>query len=254
MRLTYKLPSGLIYYPYLIELIKDNHCLIAGTTGAGKSVLENAIIYSLLCTHYPGDVASGEGCRFVLIDPKQVELDIYKNLPHTMLYADNMPDILQAVNNIRLLINKRLATMKKQGIRKSKESPIYVFIDELVDIVTSPKSKEIIKIIVDCISISRATNIFFIFLTQAPNRKILKPEIVLNCGCRVALRCENAIESRQILGDSSAVYLPKHGLAIVQQNIDRYNIKIPFYNDHELEQIVNHWTQQHSFINFFLHR
>ena len=64
--------------------------------------------------------------------------------------------------------------------------------------------KDILKRIADTISISRACNIFYVRSTQAPNRKILKPEIVLNCNCRVALYCNSAIESRQIINENGA--------------------------------------------------
>ena len=141
--MIYTLPYGLYYKPYLIEMVEGNHTLIAGTTGSGKSVLENAIIYALLCDRFPGQAQNGQGCRFVLLDPKKVELRPYKDLPHTLWYADNMEDIQKALANVRFLIDKRLNTMQRQGIRKSQEYPVYVFIDELVDIVTSSKSKEI---------------------------------------------------------------------------------------------------------------
>ena len=253
MKLKYRIPGGLTYRPYLLELIEENHCLISGTTGSGKSVLENGIIYSLLCTKYPGKTASNTGCKMVFIDPKKVELDIYKNLPHCLYYADNIPDIEKTLYCIRQIVDNRLYTMKKAGCRKSKECPIYVFIDELVDIVTSSRSKQIIELIKDIISISRCVNIFFCILTQAPNRKILKPEIVLNCNCKVALRCNSPIESRQIIDTNEAVDLPEHGLAIVQNNIDRYMIKIPFYNDMQLEDIAHYWTKQNRILRTIFH-
>lgn len=248
--MKYTLPSRGKYAPYLIDMIKGNHTLIAGTTGAGKSVLENAIIYALLASHFPDiPTGGGKGARFVLIDPKKVELRMYKDLPHTWIYADNMPDIEQALYNVRLLIDRRLKVMQKNGYKKSLECPYYVFIDELVDIVTSDRHKQIISLIKDCISISRATNIYFVILTQAPNRKILLPEIVLNMNCRCALRCNSPIESRQIIGTDEAANLPKYGIGIVQDNTEKYKIEIPFYDDYKLQDIVNHWTKQHPIYN-----
>lgn len=247
MKHTYTLPSGgTPYAPYLLEMVSNNHTLIAGTTGAGKSVLENSIIYAMLSARYPGQTASGRGARFILIDPKRVELRMYKNLPHTMFYADNMSDIVDVLRSVRGIIDGRTRRMAKRGERQSSECPIYVFIDELVDLVVSARSKEIVRLISDSISIARAANVFFIILTQAPNRKVLKPEIVLNCNCRCALRCNNAIESRQIIGDDSAVSLPLHGLGIVQQNLSRYQIDIPFYSDEEIKHNIRHWTKQNN--------
>ena len=166
-----------------------------------------------------------------------------------MIYSDNINGIISGLQRVRALIDQRLYNMKKSGLRTSLETPVYIFIDELVELMTCKRSKEITELIKDCISISRATNIFFIMLTQAPNRKILKPEIVLNCNCRVALFCNDSIESRQIIHDDTACNLPKHGLAIVQDNTDKYMIKIPLLTDDQMQRIVNHWNTQHTFFN-----
>ena len=252
MKRKYTLPSGGAQYaPYLLEMIKGNHTLIAGTTGAGKSVLENSIIYALLSECYPGTPDKGSGARLVLIDPKKVELRLYKNLPHTLFYADEINSIIDVLFAIRGIIDDRLKRMQRGGIRFTTECPIYVFIDELVDLVTSARSKDIVRLIADSISIARACGVYFVILTQAPNRKILKPEIVLNCNCRVALRCNSPIESRQIIGDDSAAGLPLHGLGIVQKNLERYQIKIPFYSDAEIKRTVDQWTRQNKAGNLF---
>lgn len=254
MKLKYTLPKGLTYCPYLLDLIQGNHVLIAGTTGAGKSVLENDIIYSILCTKYPGQTENGNGARLVLIDPKRVELDIYKSLPHCLMYADNIPAIETALKNVRQIIDSRLSAMKARGQRKSEEAPIYIFIDELVDLVESDRSKSIIRLLSDSASISRATNIFFIALTQSPSRSIIPAKFKLLFNCRVALRCNNRIESQQIIDDNSALELPLHGLAVVQNNLERYLIKIPMYTDRQISDIVQHWTRQHSFYNSIFKR
>lgn len=247
--MKYKTPGGLYYSPYLLDLIDNNHVLIAGTTGSGKSVLENAIIYSLLCTKYPGNAAHNNGCKLVFIDPKKVELDLYKNLPHTLWYSDNINGIETILYNIRLMIDDRLHYMKKNHLRTFDGCPVYVFIDEMVDLIKSDKAKSIIKYLSDSISISRCCKIFFILSTQAPNRRVLLPEVVLNCNCRVALYCKDKIESRQIIGTSGAETLPKHGLAIVQNNTDQYYIKVKMKSDYEINQIVEFWESQHRFYN-----
>lgn len=249
--MRYTTPTDARYAPYLLDMVEGNHTLIAGTTGAGKSVLENSIIYAMLATKFPGNVASGNGARFVLLDPKKVELRMYKDLPHTWIYADDIVGIEKALVNVRLLIDQRLKDMQRKRQRKSSECPVYVFIDELVDLVTSARSKSIVRSIADSISIARAAGVYFVILTQAPNRKILLPEITLNTNCRCALFCNNAIESRQVIGDDSATALPAHGLGIVQQNTERYKIEIPMYHDRDIYNIINHWTKQHPVHNFF---
>lgn len=249
--MRYRTPGGLMYAPYLLDLIEGNHTLIAGATGAGKSVLENAIIYGLLCTHYPGNAASGRGCQFVFIDPKLVELEIYRNLPHTWIYADNPDSIETALYNVRLLIDSRLREMKRRRLRTYDGAPVYVFIDELVDLVEARNSKNIMRILVDSISIARAAGVYYVIATQAPNRKILKPEIVLNMNCRVALRCNSPIESRQIIGTNGAEELPPHGLAIVQRNIEKYMIEIKMKSDADIQNLVSFWEKQHPIKNYF---
>ena len=249
MRIKYNTPTGALYAPYLLKMIEGNHTLIAGTVGAGKSVLENSIIYALLATKFPGSPDAGSGAQLVLIDPKRVELDVYKNLPHTLLYADKLPDIVSALEFVRAEIDRRLDRMKKNGQRKSTECPIYVFIDELVDLMASKYEKEISRLLSDSASISRATNIYFIALTQSPSRKIIPAKFKLLFNCRVALRCNNSIESRQIIDDDSATELPLNGYGIVQQNLERYKIKIPMYSDSDINAMVNHWTKQHPILN-----
>lgn len=253
--MRYNLPSGGTYAPYLLEMIEGNHVLIAGTTGAGKSVLENAIIHSVLAARYPGQTADGSGARLILFDPKKVELWQYKNLPHTMLYADTIPDIKTALKSIRVMIEERLNRMRKRGERKSSECPVYIFIDELVDLVTNrTHGKEIVRLFADTASISRAANVFYVALTQSPARAIIPAQFKLLFNCRVALFCNNAVESRQIIDDDTATALPEHGIAIVQQNISRYKIKIPFYSDEELNRLVRHWEKQHPIINALRHQ
>ena len=255
MKHTYTLPSGGVYAPYLLEMVEGNHTLIAGTVGAGKSVLENSIIYAMLSTRFPGQTADGRGARFVLIDPKKVELVMYKNLPHTLFYADNTPDIVDVLHKVRSLIDDRFRRMQSKGQRKTDDCPVYVFIDELVDLVTHRKyGKEITALLSDIASISRACSVFIVALTQSPARIIIPAQFKLLFNCRVGLRCNNAIESRQIIDDDSAVSLPRHGLGIVQQNLDRYQIKIPFYSDEEINTIVRHWTKQKSPVGRWLAR
>ena len=245
MKLRYTIPAGYNYAPYLLDLIEGNHTLIAGTTGAGKSVLENSIINAIMCEKFPGQTDSGNGCKLILIDPKRVELSLYKDLPHTLYYADNIPEIEATFKKIRAIIETRLAKMQKRRERKTSDCPIYVFIDELVDIVESKRSKQILEIFADCISISRAAGVFFVTCTQSPARGMIPAVIKLNCSCRVALKCNDVIESRQIIDSPEAVNLPRHGEGIVKQGLDKYNIDIPLTPDRQLEALAKFWSKQH---------
>lgn len=253
MKLTYTIPAGVTYSPDFLNLIEDNHVLIAGTTGAGKSVFENGIINAILCTKYPGQTANGNGARLVLIDPKRCELYLYKDLPHTIGYADSIPDMVYLLRQVRGIVENRLLTMQRQRRKTSAECPIYVFIDELVDLVTSAQGNEIKRLLSDTASISRAAGVFFVVLTQSPARAIIPAAFKLLFNCRVALRCNNSIESRQIIDDDSATTLPRHGLAVVQQNLDRYYLKIPFIPDAQLESLAAFWSKQHRIYRKLFH-
>lgn len=254
----YTLPGGTeyagyltTYAPYLIDTIDGNHVFIAGTTGAGKSTLENSIIKSLLSCKFPGSDDNGRNAKIILLDPKRVELRLYKNLPHTIIYADTIDSIVNALYNIKDIINDRLNVMIKQGRRKSAETPIYIFIDEIINLIESKRGKEIIRLISDTISISRACNVFYIISTQNPARDKIPASVQLNCNCRIALRCNSPIESKMIIGDASALELPKHGRAIVVKDLERYQIAVPLYSDIELQYIVRSWTDQKSILNRF---
>lgn len=251
--MKYHIPQvGATYIPSLVDSVKNNHTLIAGATDCGKSTLEHGIIRGFLGTCLPGRDDTGRNVLFMFFDPKKVELSMYKNLPHTIYYANDIYGIEQGLMNVRQIIDKRLNRMMKKGLRQSDEAPIYVFIDELVDLVTSNRSKAIMGYLKDCISISRCCNIFFVICTQAPSRKILLPEVVLNCNCRIALRCNNAIESRQIIATDEAVNLPKHGEGIVIKNVDKYRIEIPLYTDQEIQAVIKGWTKQHPIYDAYI--
>jgi len=253
MRIKYTIPAGALYAPYLLNIIKGNHTIIAGTTGSGKSVLENSIVYALLCATFPGDDNNGKNARFIFLDPKKVEFDCYKNLPHTLYYADNIETIIKVLQRVRELIDNRLFIMKKKSQRQSDAAPVYVFIDEIVTIIENKKYKNIVlSLLSDILSISRATNIFCIISTQNPARGCIPATIQINCNCKVALRCNNSIESREIIGESGAENLPKNGFAIVRQNMEKYKIKIPFYSDQDINDIVKFWTRQHKILNKLL--
>lgn len=238
--MIYTMPAG-TFCPHLLDLIQNNHTLIAGATGAGKSVLENEILKAFLLNYFP---CGSSGANLVLIDPKKVELREYKDVPHCIRYADNIPDIVQTLHDIRDTVNARLDYMQNKGLRQYDGTPIYIFVDEIVDLFKSAESKTILRLMSDILSISRATSIYWVILTQAPNREILKAEIVLNMNCRVALRCNFAIESRQIIGEAGAEKLPDHGIGIVQRGIQKFQIAIPMSSESERKEIIKAWTSQ----------
>ena len=82
-----------------------------------------------------------------------------------------------------------------------------------------------------------------------PSRLIIPAQFKLLFNCRVALRCNSAIESRQIIDDASATTLPKYGMGIVQKDTERYYIQIPYYTDNVLNDLVRQWNKQHPILD-----
>ena len=109
MNKTWQTPSGK-YYDVMMEMLNEPHLLIAGTTGSGKSVLLNTLIYTAL-------LAAPCQKQFILIDPKSVELMDYQDLPHTMMYADSMDDIAVALEAACNLMDNRFRYMKSNHIK-----------------------------------------------------------------------------------------------------------------------------------------
>lgn len=237
LKTKYKNPIGASINPIIEDILISPHTLIAGTTGSGKSVLLNNILISFLNTR---------GCNnsFVLIDPKRVELSLYKNFPHCVGYTS---DITQAVNYLDCaidLIEKRYKYMEKKHLRQFDGSHYYIIIDELADIMISPQKKAFQLKLQKILQIARAANIHVIACTQAPSRQVIPAAIVLNFTNRVALRCLNNIESRQILNQAGAEKLPQYGKAYYlspKNGISKINIE--YLDNTYYQYTVNLWQQ-----------
>lgn len=233
---TYTTPSGSAPAVY-VDILQQPHTLIAGTTGSGKSCTINGIIYTAL---YKSPLHT----RFILIDPKRTELVMYRNLPHTIVYTSDPGEALQILNNATVEIDLRYDRATEKGLKKSDEADIYIFIDELSDLIFSePRTVQTLGKIA---RIGRAANVHLIAATQCPNRKTLSAEFAANCPARLALRCREKIESRQIIGNGSAVTLPQYGCAYYQapQYTTLQLVKIPYYPDNILLERVQFWEKQ----------
>ena len=113
--IQYRTPGGDVYMPF-VNLVKNRHLLIAGTTGSGKSVVINGIITSLLMTSGPDTV------QFVLIDPKRVELKKYAGVPHCVRYARTMEEIKNALQDCVTEMEKRFNIMDMEGVTEYQGS------------------------------------------------------------------------------------------------------------------------------------
>lgn len=196
------------------NILTSAHTLIAGTTGSGKSTLLHSFIYYTMKTYQPNNV------KFVLIDLKRVELAKYKNLKHTMTYANNVKDAEMVLSMCQLFMRNRYAEMEKQGQTESIYNHIYIIIDELADLIA--QSKKAVDLIASIGRLGRASHIHLILATQSPDRKTLCAKIQQNITNTIALRCKTAIESRQVLGISGAETLTALGDVITWNGSQGY--------------------------------
>ena len=231
-------PGGTAPRLYL-DILQQPHTLIAGTTGSGKSVLMNGVIFTALYKA-PSQV------QFVFIDTKYTEQRIYKDLPHTVQYIDNAAEAAQALESVLKETRNRAQRAAAQGLKQSTESHLYIFIDELGDLVLSNRATA--RTLGQIAMIGRAANVHLIGGTQCPNRKTLSAEFAANCAARVGLRCRDPIESRQIIGSPAAVRLPfvGYGYYLTPQLLTPELVKIPYITDSELAARVQWWTDQNK--------
>lgn len=243
---TWQTPAGTLY-PFHADLLKQPHLLIAGATGSGKSVILNGIIYNAL-------YKSPNECAFILCDPKRVELRRYKDLPHVLRFANDAQTIADALQYAHGVMMERFADMERRGIVETDRRDIYIIVDEFADLITKGADRELNKAktsidanIESIGRLGRAAHVHLILATQSPDRKTIKAHIVQNMTAKLALRCDSAIESRQIIGDKGAELLPRYGEALYKTPEYRtaaHVRNILLFHDSELAARVSWWTSQ----------
>lgn len=202
-------PNKIDFYEMLIN--SGNHSLIAGTTGSGKSVLLNNCLNYMLANYSPKDF------NLILFDPKIVELSKYQKIKHCLYYESEPHKINNIMRGLIVTMNNRYKTMEKLKVTTYPGTKIIVVVDEIADLLTAygNESKLFKKYLQILLAKSRASGINFVICTQAPNRKVIPAEIVLNIPTRCALRCLSSIESRQAIGFAGAELLPKYGSCLL---------------------------------------
>lgn len=238
----YVLPPSAPYVERYADILENaTHLLIGGTTGSGKSVLLNGLMHTALALYGPGDMS------FILIDPKIVELSPYKRLPHVLRYESDPQEILSLLRQVYGFMMDRYEQMERTGDKKYKGTKIVIVIDELADLLMSEYGRDIKKELVKLLQKGRAASIMLILATQSPSRKILSAELVLNIPNRIALYCDNAIESKQILGVKGAEELGyRDGSCLYKEPgkpVERLE-NIPVFADAELNNRIAFWTRQ----------
>ncbi len=232
--------SGL---PIIGDLTAMPHLLIAGTTGSGKSVCINTIIVSLLYKLGP------DKCKFILIDPKMLELSAYEGIPH--LLCPVITDSKKATCALDWTVkemNNRYKLMTKVGVRnidgynskhKLKMPYIVVVVDEMSDLMLVA-GKEIENYIQKLSQMARAAGIHIIMATQRPSVDVITGTIKANFPTRVSFQVSSKIDSRTILGEQGAEQLLGKGDMLFMSSANRIvRIHGPYISEREIEQITS---------------
>ncbi|MBQ2348673.1 MAG: DNA translocase FtsK [Clostridia bacterium] len=232
MKKRYKTPSGTVYTLYK-DMLAQPHLLVAGATGSGKSIVINGIITTALYD-------SPAMVRFILIDPKRVELVEYSRLPHTLKYASEPGDMVQALNYAMQITENRYKEMQRAGLRKYQGAAVYIVIDELADLMTTNR-RQVQPLLQRLAQIGRAANVHIIAATQCPLAAVIPTPIKVNFDSRVGLRTRSRQDSRNILDRSGCELLPRYGQGYYMkpEGIQLYNI--PMISDTERQRIIKYW-------------
>ncbi len=234
--------------PIVGDLSSMPHLLIAGTTGSGKSVCINTIILSLLYRHTP------DKCKFILIDPKMLELSTYEGIPHLIC-----PVITEAKKAASVLgwvvkeMESRYRLMTKEGVRnidgynakhKLPMPYIVVVVDEMSDLMLVA-GKEIENYIQKLSQMARAAGIHIIMATQRPSVDVITGTIKANFPTRISFQVTSKIDSRTILGEQGAEQLLGKGDMLYMSSANRIvRIHAPFVSDIEIEKVNNSLRSQ----------
>jgi len=243
------------------NLAKMPHCLVAGTTGSGKSVTIHSMIASLLYRNGPDDL------KFIMIDPKRVELTLYKNIPHLLtpviteakktilalkwaakemdrrydiLETESVRDIESYHNNVWNSGQKSLETARDGASAPDRLPYIIIIIDELADIMSS-YPRELESAIVRLAQMSRAVGIHLILSTQRPEVNVVTGLIKANIPARVALKVSSQVDSRTILDTGGAEKLLGAGDMLYSSGeAQPERLQSAFISESEVKKVVKY--------------
>jgi len=259
--------------PFVVDLSKMPHLLMAGATGQGKSVGLNAIITSLLYKKHPAEL------KFVLIDPKKVEFTLYSIIEKH--YLAKLPDtedpiitdtkkVVQTLNSLCVEMDTRYDLLKLAKTRNIKEynqkfctrklSPalghrylpyIVLIIDEFGDLIMTA-GREIETPIARLAQLARAIGIHLIIATQRPSVNIITGTIKANFPARLAFRVSSKIDSRTILDGNGADQLIGKGDMLLSTGSDLIRLQCAFVDTPEVEKIAQFIEEQQSYPEAFI--
>lgn len=254
--------------PYTFDLAKMPHLLVAGATGQGKSVGLNAIITSLLYKKHPSQL------KFVMVDPKKVELSIYSVIEKHFLAK--LPDAEEAIitdndkvvatlNSLCIEMDSRYDLLKQAHVRNIKEynekfvkrqlNPnnghrylpyIVVVVDEFADLIMTA-GKEVEQPIARIAQLARAVGIHMIIATQRPSTNIITGVIKANFPARVAFKVASMIDSRTILDSPGANQLIGRGDMLISKDSEMVRVQCAFVDTPEVDAVTKFIADQQGY-------
>lgn len=273
----YELPFGIgktiTNESYVADLTKMPHILMAGATGQGKSVGINAIISSLLYCKHPSEL------KFVLVDPKKVELSLYSKIERHYLaklpdaeeaIITNVKNVVRTLNSLCIEMDNRYELLKEAGVRNIKEynakfinrrlNPydghhfmpyIVLIIDEFADLIITA-GKEVETPITRLAQLARAIGIHLIIATQRPSVNVITGLIKANFPGRIAFRVFSRIDSTTILDGNGADQLVGRGDMLISTGSDFVRLQCPFIDTPEVEAICDFIGGQRAYPEAYL--
>ncbi len=272
--LTFAIGKTIAGKPFLADLAKMPHLLVAGSTGSGKSVCLNTIIMSFIYKATPAEV------QLVMIDPKRLELSNYAKLyKHHLNYveggkqkvATNAKSAIQVLKSVELEMERRYSLLAAAGVRNIEEynhrikegmfspsqednpQPLYylvIVVDELADLMmTSGASRDVEEPIARLTQMSRAVGIHLILATQRPSVDVITGVIKANFPARIAFQVASKIDSRTILDMNGAEKLLGRGdmLFMPPASPEPVRLHNAFISLEEIEQIIEYVRHQPEF-------
>ena len=265
-KLTMTLGKTINGEPFAGDMATMPHLLIAGSTGAGKSVSVNAMISSILFRSSPDD------CRFIMIDPKRLELGMYEDIPHLLtpvvvepkqaanalrwavremeeryktLAAAGVRNIDQHNRNIRAMLEENKEAKTPEGVEIKTLPYIIVIIDELADLMMVA-GKEVEESIARLAQMARAVGIHLILATQRPSVDVITGVIKANLPARISFRVASRIDSRTILDSNGAEQLLGKGdMLFLPPASSRYiRIHGPYISEQETARLCSFLRKQ----------
>lgn len=261
--LTMILGKDIAGRPFMADLSRMPHLLVAGATGAGKSVCLNGILASLLYRTQPQDM------RLLLIDPKRIEMAVYADEPHLVHpVVTEMSEAKSALDWAVHEMDRRYEAMARLGVRnvagfnqklatfKNEMPPdmadleplpyLVIVIDELADLMMTA-AREVETSIVRLAQLARAAGIHLILATQRPSVDVVTGLIKANFPCRISFQVTSKHDSRTILDQVGAEHLLGRGDMLFKPSGGRLQrLHGPFLSDEEVQNVVSHWKHHLS--------